>query len=279
MKLSSLDIRKQDFTRVVRGYDKEEVDAFLQLVGNQWQELVDDLRREEEKTNELNGKLEHYQKVEEALEEALKTARDSAKQTISNAEEKARLIVEEAENKSLNITKDAESERLGIRKDAAKYSVRQKEIVAKLRAFLMSELEILAQYESEAPANYVKLIPAERGELVQDLSNLEQEIEAIREENVAKEPEEEMADQEEEAPAAEEILESTPGDAEEGVEHAVTEEVEVTEDLEEVAVAEVVEPSATSAGSKKKSSTSKSKDPEVSDEIEKIRRILEDLES
>lgn len=246
MKLSSLDIRKQEFARVVRGYDKEEVDAFLQLVANQWQELVDDLRREEEKTSDRDSKLEHYQKVEEALEQALQTAKDGAKQTLENAEHKARLVLEEAESKSVNITRDAETERLDIRKDAAKYSVRQKEIVAKLRAFLMSELEILAQYESEAPVNYIKLMPAESHELMEEYP--EAEI---------------LSDSDEEA---------------EPKDHSSSDEEAEQESARESGEDE--EPVSKSASKKKASrKTDKPKEPEVSEEIEKIRRILEDLEN
>ena len=257
MKLSSLDIRKQDFTRVVRGYDKEEVDSFLQLVANQWQEIVDDLRRQEEKTKDLDVKLEHYQKVEEALEQALKTARDGAKQTIENAEHKARLVVEEAESKSVDITRNAETERLDIRKDAAKYSVRQKEIVAKLRAFLMSELEILAQYESEAPVNYIKLMPAESPELMEEYPETEIVSEASGEAEIeAVEPE--VADSADDSSSKDEAV-----------------PVRGTEDAEGAQAD-------SKSGSKKKKpprKDAKPKESEVSDEIEKIRRILEDLEN
>lgn len=256
MKLSSLDIRKQDFTRVVRGYDKEEVEAFLQLVANQWQELVDDLRREEEKTSDRDHKLEHYQKVEEALEQALQTAKDGAKQTLENAEHKARLVLEEAESKSVNITRDAETERLDIRKDAAKYSVRQKEIVAKLRAFLMSELEILAQYESEAPVNYIKLMPAESHELMEEYP--EAEI---------------LSDSNKEAKTEE----AEPVDAEPKDDSSSEEEAEQESARES---GEDEEPVSKSASKKKASrKADKPKEPEVSEEIEKIRRILEDLEN
>ncbi|GMQ82463.1 MAG: hypothetical protein BMS9Abin05_1916 [Rhodothermia bacterium] len=256
MKLSSLDIRKQDFTRVVRGYDKEEVDAFLQLVANQWQELVDDLRREEEKTKDLDVKLEHYQKVEEALEQALKTAKDGAKLTLENAEHKARLVLEEAESKSVDITRNAETERLDIRKDAAKYSVRQKEIVAKLRAFLMSELEILAQYESEAPINYIRLMPAESPELMEEYSETENLSASTDEAEIeALEPvDADSADD----PSSED--EAVPDGG--------------TQDPEDAQVD-------SKSDSKKTASRkdAKPKEPEVSDEIEKIRRILEDLEN
>lgn len=149
MKITSLDIRKQEFNRSFRGYDMDEVDSFLQVLATQWQELVDDLRRSGEKISEQQLKLDHYMKVEEALEEALQTARSSARITIENAEMKARNTLEDAENRVVDLQKQADSERLQMKRDTAKYAVRQQEIVAKLRAFLMSEMEILAHFDAE----------------------------------------------------------------------------------------------------------------------------------
>jgi cell division initiation protein len=149
MKITSLDIRKQEFNRSFRGYDMDEVDSFLQVVATQWQELVDDLRRSGEKIQEQQLKLDHYMKVEEALEEALQTARSSARITIENAEKKARNTLEEAENRIVDLQKQADSERLQMKRDTAKYAVRQQEIVAKLRAFLMSEMEILGHFDAQ----------------------------------------------------------------------------------------------------------------------------------
>ncbi|MDA1027867.1 MAG: DivIVA domain-containing protein [Bacteroidetes bacterium] len=149
MKITSLDIRKQEFNRSFRGYDMDEVDSFLQVLATQWQELVDDLRRSGEKVSEQQLKLDHYMKVEEALEQALQTARSSARITIENAEMKARNTLEDAENRVVDLQKNADSERLQMKRDTAKYAVRQQEIVAKLRAFLTSEMEILSHFDSE----------------------------------------------------------------------------------------------------------------------------------
>ncbi len=48
MKITALDIRKQEFARSFRGYDADEVDSFLQVIAAGWQEVVDDLRRSQE---------------------------------------------------------------------------------------------------------------------------------------------------------------------------------------------------------------------------------------
>ncbi len=150
MKITSLDIRKQEFSRAFRGYDMDEVDSFLEIVAGQWQEVVDDLRRSEERVQEQQLKINHYMKVEEALEVALQTARTSARQTIENAEKKAKSMVEIAEERVVNLQKDADLDRLQIKRDTARYAVRQQEIVAKLRSFLVSELEILSHYDNDS---------------------------------------------------------------------------------------------------------------------------------
>lgn len=149
MKITSLDIRKQEFSRSFRGFDTDEVDSFLLVIAAQWQEMVDELRRSGEKIKEQELKLDHYFKVEEALQDALQTARSSARQTIENAERKATGLVADAEDRVVQIQKDTDMERLQVKRDTARYSVRRQEIVAKLRSFLMSEMEILSHFDAE----------------------------------------------------------------------------------------------------------------------------------
>lgn len=173
MKLSSLDIRKQQFSRIVRGYDRDEVDAFLDMVSTQWQELVDENRRNTEKIGEMNVKLEHYHKVEEALEEAIKSARDGAEQKIKDAEKSATAVLEKAEARAVKITIGAEAERLKIKRETARYSIRQKEMLTKFRSFLTSELEMLAYHEKNDILRVPGLEMIEREESETDSSDLD----------------------------------------------------------------------------------------------------------
>ena len=96
MKLTPLDIKKQEFTRTFRGVDAQEVHSFLQMVAEQWDGVLDENRRLEQKVRDLDGKLEHYRKIEEALQEALETARDNSHKTIENAQREAQIILKEA---------------------------------------------------------------------------------------------------------------------------------------------------------------------------------------
>lgn len=164
MKLTPLDIRKHEFTRGFRGYDPEEVRAFLDMLSRQWEEALGEIRLAEERVRELEGKVAHYERVEEALQEALTMARDNAKRSQEHAEERARLTVEEAELRAEQLLKEAEHERYKLRQDISKLSHRHAEVTARLRHFLMTELEVLAQHEEQRPVGFMKLIPAREAE-------------------------------------------------------------------------------------------------------------------
>jgi cell division initiation protein len=164
MKLTPLDIRKHEFPRRFRGYDPEEVRPFLEMLSQQWDELKEELRHAKDRVREAEIKLEHYERVEEALQEALQSARLNAQRTEAHAEERARLVIEEAELRSEQIIRDAEQERFRLRQDVSKLSHRHAEVTARLRHFLMSELEVLAQHEDERPIGFMKLIPSREAE-------------------------------------------------------------------------------------------------------------------
>ncbi|MEO0559398.1 MAG: DivIVA domain-containing protein [Bacteroidota bacterium] len=157
MKLSPLDIKRQQFGKAFRGYEPDEVDAFVKQVASQWESVLDELRISTERNRELEQKLKHYERVELALQEALETARETARRSEEAAERKAKIIVEQAELKADRTLQDVEQERFGLRRDIAKLTGRQNEVAARLRAFLMSELEILAQFQGDDPVGFIRL--------------------------------------------------------------------------------------------------------------------------
>lgn len=158
MTLNPLDIRRQQFAKkTFGGYDTDEVDGFVKQLADQWERVLDEARVASERAGEVEHKLRHYERVEMALQEALETARESGRRSEAMAEQKARLIVEEAELRARQIVQDAERDRHGMRQDVVKLSSRQAEIGARLRGFLLSELEILAQFQGDDPVGFIKL--------------------------------------------------------------------------------------------------------------------------
>ncbi len=161
MKLTPLDIRKHEFSRRMRGYDADEVQAYLNLVSSQWSEIVDGQRRAEERVRELESKLEHYERVEEALQEALKTARENSRESENRSRQQSERIVGQAKDEASTITSQARGQKQKLEQEVDQLESRRNEVVARLRAFLMSEMEMLAHYDGSDPTGFIKLLPSE----------------------------------------------------------------------------------------------------------------------
>ena len=214
MKLSPLDIKRQQFGKAFRGYEPDEVDAFVKQVASQWESVLDELRLATERNRELEQKLKHYERVELALQEALETARETARRSEEAAERKAKIIIEQAELKADRTLQDVEQERFGLRRDIAKLTGRQNEVAARLRAFLMSELEILAQFQGDDPVGFIRLEsassqPAREQLRAHEPSNLslEEELSSATE---SAEPEDMSSDPEPEVTEAAASVETEP---------------------------------------------------------------------
>ena len=107
MKLTALDIRQKTFEKSFRGIDKDEVQAFLTTVSQQWERMGDENR-------ELRLKLEHAQQdvqkmreVESSLYRTLKTAEDTGNNITGQAQREADLRVREAQLQAENLLNEA----------------------------------------------------------------------------------------------------------------------------------------------------------------------------
>lgn len=152
MKLTALEIKQQNFEKSLRGYDKAEVQAFLNLMSNEWEHLVAKNRELEKKIENLEEKLKHYERVEEALHETLQTAKESAEQKLSGARKDARNKIEKAEMEADTIVREANQQRQQIRQSILRLLDRRKEIIGGIRSYLELAQESLEQFAKDEAA-------------------------------------------------------------------------------------------------------------------------------
>ena len=98
--LTPLDIQKQEFGVKMRGYNADEVDDFLDLVGADYEKLYRENKELKDKQIVLNKSIEEYKNIETSLRNALLYAQNTAEDMKKNASEKAQNILQEAENKA-----------------------------------------------------------------------------------------------------------------------------------------------------------------------------------
>lgn len=123
--LLPLEIQNKVFSKAFSGYDKSEVDTFLDELTADYEALYKDSFTLREKVTHLEESLSTYKNMEQTMHEALVTAQKTADDIKQNAEEKAEIIIDRATQKSREIIDNANSELSKIRLE---YEQLQKEI-------------------------------------------------------------------------------------------------------------------------------------------------------
>jgi cell division initiation protein len=110
MRLTPIEIRQHQFSARVRGYDRDEVDAFLETVVSDFEELVREnaqLRRECER---LARDLDGFRSREKMIQDTLTTAQGVVAQLKRTAAKESESIVVEAEMRAEKILNEARHE-------------------------------------------------------------------------------------------------------------------------------------------------------------------------
>ncbi|MCC9137903.1 DivIVA domain-containing protein [Pontibacter silvestris] len=122
MKITPLEIRQKTFEKAFRGLDKDEVNAFLLTLSQQWERLMDenkDLRMKLEASHRETQKL---REVESSLYKTLKTAEDTGNSILEQANRSAELKARESELKADELINQARNQARQMLEDATKQS-------------------------------------------------------------------------------------------------------------------------------------------------------------
>ncbi|HEX7709078.1 MAG TPA: DivIVA domain-containing protein [Thermoanaerobaculia bacterium] len=95
--LTALEIQKQTFARSFKGYDQDEVRAYLHAVAEEIEGLVRDNDRLSREVAMLRDELQDHSNRERILKDTLLSAQKVAEDLTSSARKEAELIVKDAE--------------------------------------------------------------------------------------------------------------------------------------------------------------------------------------
>ncbi|MGD2121032.1 MAG: DivIVA domain-containing protein [Gemmatimonadota bacterium] len=110
--LTPLDVRKKrgDFRRILRGYDPEEVDTFMDLVADRFEELVRENLHLSEKTESLETQLESLVSREKAVQDALVSAQKLREDLKAQSQKDAETRTGQAQREAELLKAEAEME-------------------------------------------------------------------------------------------------------------------------------------------------------------------------
>jgi len=149
MRITPLDIKKQEFQTRMRGFDRAEVISFLEMVSEEMEELVRENLEIKEKLQRASDKLTSYTKIESALQNTLIATQESAEQMKVTAEGKAELIVREANAQSEKIIDDAYNKLSELRREHISLKNQRAAFLVNFRSLLESQLKLLELIEKQ----------------------------------------------------------------------------------------------------------------------------------
>ncbi|GFO63956.1 DivIVA domain-containing protein [Geomonas paludis] len=110
MKITPMDIQQQQFKgKMLGGLDPEDVDAFLQLVAGEMEELIRENNDLKERLNRNATQMAEMEAREAQLRETMLAAQRITEEMKANAQKEAHLMISEAELKGERIVADAEN--------------------------------------------------------------------------------------------------------------------------------------------------------------------------
>lgn len=144
MKITPLEIKRQQFKKSMRGYDTVEVETFLEMLSNEVEELLKANKDMKDKAIELETQLSDYRNMEKTLQQTLMQAQEASGKSIENSRKEASLILQEAELKASQIVEKARLDFARAKEEISTLRSRKESILSKLKVLLKSEIDLIS---------------------------------------------------------------------------------------------------------------------------------------
>ena len=181
MRLTGEDIRRQEFSVRLRGYNRLDVDAFLHAAADALDELVRRNEELEDRCGELDAQVHALKEREETLQKALVAVNDlreeansRARELHQKAEREAERLAEDAEEAARRMREEAENEVVRLKEDAESLVHRQEKMVRSMLDTIRAQLR-LAEQENERLSHELARLDGPEGGKVISLSKAEGE--------------------------------------------------------------------------------------------------------
>ena len=148
MRITPLDIQQKQFPYKLRGFDDEEVYAFLELIREEMEDLLRENATLKENAIRLENQIKEHKDMETTLRETLVTAQQMVEEYKSNARKEAELLVKEAELRADAIVKDAQEKVIKIHEDIVDLKGIRRHFKEELKRLIEGHMKMI-EYDKE----------------------------------------------------------------------------------------------------------------------------------
>ena len=141
--LTPLEIQKQSFARKLKGFDPNEVRAYLQMVAEEIEKLLLSVDRLSRENAMLREDLDDHNQRERILKDTLLSAQKVSEEVKSNARKEAELIVKDAELLSDRLMSQAQSRMADLERAIQELKMERRAARNKLQTMLDTTQQLL----------------------------------------------------------------------------------------------------------------------------------------
>ena len=149
MAITIEDIQKKQFSTRSRGYDKFEVDTFLEDIIMQMEQMETELEELRRKCSSLYETINVYKQTEDSMKEILVIAKEKKDEIIEGANQQAQSIVAEAQAKAEELMGGMDERVQALVAREQELKTNYLEFKAQLEAMLKTQLTVVEQFDNE----------------------------------------------------------------------------------------------------------------------------------
>jgi len=145
MKLTPLDIHHKEFGHSLRGYNEEQVDAFLDEVADEFERLFKENIDLSERLEAAGERVRTYQAMEATLQNTMVAATRSAEEIQAKARAEAEMTVRDAELKAKEIIHNALQQKQKVANELIRIKQAEEEFRGRYRSLLESQMRSVTE--------------------------------------------------------------------------------------------------------------------------------------
>ena len=149
MRITPLDVRKQDFRKAVRGFDCDEVRAFLSTLADEYETVLVDNKQLRDSIMNQDDKLSEYRTMENTLRDTLMTAERMVQETRENAAREGDLIVREAHLKARQVLEECRVRTEELRREIAGLRQEKQAYLGRYRALALAQIQFVDAHQAD----------------------------------------------------------------------------------------------------------------------------------
>ncbi len=149
MRITPLDVRKQEFKRGMRGYDGDEVRAFLSTLADEYEAVLVDNKQLRERVVEQDEKLGEFRTLEQTLRDTLMTAERVTQDAKETALKEGEVVVQQARQRAERVLAEGRERLNELRREALAVHREKEAFLGRFRSLAEAQIHFVEQHRQD----------------------------------------------------------------------------------------------------------------------------------